>query len=199
MVQLIGTFNIIYWIGWISTELALKGFPKADLGYAMGANEIFYLLSCLALPFFSDYFPRRLMFVIAMFSLGLTMLLMGPSALFHFPDELWVMLAAFPLLGVSQVFVYPTIIPEIIERLTIELGIEEGKDEYVDTMLNDKASECFGFCWGLIMFLGPLTGSWMYTGMGAKKTTDSIALLDFFLGAILLIFNCGFSVFNEND
>ena len=96
------------------------------------------------------------------------------------------MLTAFPVLGLFSVFVYPTIIPELIERLVVELKIEEGKDEYVDMMLNDKCTECFGFVFALTTFMAPLIGSHMYTSYGAKFTTDTVAVINFFLGVILL-------------
>lgn len=73
--------------------------------------------------------------MIAMLGFGLCMILLGPSVWFGFPQgeaALYPMIAAFPFLGIFQVFVFIPIIPELFERLTYELNIKEGEDEIVD-------------------------------------------------------------------
>lgn len=42
-------------------------------------------------------------------------------------------ICAFPLLGIFQVFVFIPIIPEFFERLVYELNIKIGEDEVLDS------------------------------------------------------------------
>ena len=48
------------------------------------------------------------------------------------------------------------------------------------------------------MFVGPLIGGYMYDHLGGSRTSDYIAMVNLALGFILLSFNCGPFVFQEN-
>ena len=52
--------------------------------------------------------------------------MMGPSSFFDLPNNYWLVVSAFPILGFFQVFVFIPIIPEMIERLQVDLKITEG-------------------------------------------------------------------------
>ena len=65
-------------------------------------------------------------------------------------------------------------------------------------MLNDKANDAYGLSHFLAMFLSPIIGSILYKNYGHKVTCDTVALIDIIWATILLIFNCGFNVFEEN-
>ena len=82
------------------------------------------------------------------------MWLLGPSSLLGLPEIVWLPIAAFPLMGIFQVFVFIPIIPEMIERLQVELNIVEGEDEYIDAQLNDKCNDAYGFVYAFSMFAG---------------------------------------------
>ena len=84
---------------------------------------------------------------------------MGPSKYLDLPDELWIVVSAFPLIGIFQVFVFIPIIPEMLERLQVDLGIVEGEDETVDNALNDKVNDAYGFVYAFSNFVSPLVGS----------------------------------------
>ena len=84
---------------------------------------------------------------------------MGPSKYLDLPDELWIVVSAFPLIGIFQVFVFIPIIPEMLERLQVDLGIVEGEDETVDNALNDKVNDAYGFVYAFSNFVSPLIGS----------------------------------------
>lgn len=91
--------------------------------------------------------------------MGGCLLLMGPSELLNLPDELWIVVAGFPILGIFQVFVFIPIIPEMLERLQVDLGIVEGEDEAVDNALNDKVNDAYGFVYAFANFAAPLIGA----------------------------------------
>lgn len=84
---------------------------------------------------------------------------MGPSQYLNLPDKLWIVVSAFPLIGIFQVFVFIPIIPEMLERLQVDLGIVEGEDEKVDNALNDKVNDAYGFIYAFANFVSPLIGS----------------------------------------
>lgn len=134
----------------------------------------------------------------ALFGFGFTMLLMGPSAMFKFPDYVGIVIASFPFSGFFQVFLFIPIIPEIVERVQVKLEITAGEDDYVDSMLNDKCNDAYGFIYALSMGVSPIIGSYIEGSNGARATCDQVALLNFALGILFFVFNCGFGVFFEN-
>jgi len=78
------------------------------------------------------------------------------------------------------------------------LEITAGEDDYVDSMLNDKCNDAYGFIYALSMGLSPIIGSYIEGSNGARATCDQVALLNFALGILFFVFNCGFGVFFEN-
>lgn len=125
--------------------------------------------------------------------------LLGPSQFFNLPaDNYWFTVAAFPFMGIFQVFVFIPIIPEMLERLQVDLGIVEGQDALVDNALNDKVNDAYGLIYALSNFVSPLIGTYMHSSLGSRVDCDYIGFFNFGLAAILLIFNCGPFVFSEN-
>ena len=64
--------------------------------------------------------------------------------------------------------------------------------------LNDKANEALGFLIALTDFSAPIIGSWIYKGVGMRRAFDIIAILDFIILIVLLVFNAGLNVFQED-
>lgn len=194
-----GTFNISYFTGWVATELKAQDFDEANVGYVYGAMCITYLIGCLLLPYTCEHSPRKVQFVISMIGFAGCSFLLGPSAFFKFPsDNYWFTVAAFPCMGIFQVFVFIPIIPEILERLQVDLDIVEGQDTMIDNALNDKVNDAYGLTYALSNFVSPLVGSYMHSTLGSRVDTDYIAFMNLGLAAILLIFNCGPFAFSEN-
>ena len=194
----VGTFNVTFWSGYYSTDLALLGFDVDYVGYVLGAMSFTYLIGCLILPLTCEHGPRRFQFVIALIGMGLTCFLLGPSKLLGFPNNEWLVVTAFPVMGVFQVFVFIPIIPEIYERMQLDLGIVEGEDEVVDARLNDKVNDAYGLIYATSQFVSPNIGTWLYGYYGARTTADIVALFNLGLAAVMFVFNCGPFVFSEN-
>lgn len=77
---------------------------------------------CLILPHFCESaFPKKLQFVIAMIGYGFTAFMLGPSHILGFEYDgdyaLYFVIAAFPLMGIFQYFIFIPVIPEMLERL----------------------------------------------------------------------------------
>ena len=64
--------------------------------------------------------------------------------------------------------------------------------------LNDKVNDVYGLFYAVTMFASPLLGSYINGIIGASDLCDYTAFFNFGIGIIILIFNCGFSVFSEN-
>ena len=97
----LGTFNIVFWGGWLSTSMANPkyNFNTDNLGYVIGSQSFVYLVGCLALPYTCEAAPRRLLFCLATYGFSFCIFMMGPSKILNFPDNVWLIIAAFPLLG----------------------------------------------------------------------------------------------------
>lgn len=80
-----GTFNLVFMMGYISTELVDYDLPENDVGYIMALQNLTYMPMCIILPRFCEHsFPKKLQFVIAMIGYGFTCFLLGPSAVLGF-------------------------------------------------------------------------------------------------------------------
>lgn len=194
----IGTFNIIFFTGFMATNLASNGFNANNVGYVYGSQSFVYLFSCILFHKFSGDFPRKLSFVIAMISLTLIMFLMGPSQILHFPNYNQLIISAFPLLGLIQVLVFIPILPEMIERMQVDLKIVEGQNEVVDAALNDKINDAYGLIYALSNFVSPIIGAALEKQFGQRSTCDYTAFMNLSLGILFFVFNCGPFVFQEN-
>lgn len=199
-----GTFNLVFFYGYIATELADLGLPESDVGYVMALQNVTYLPMCLILPRFCESaFPKKLQFVIAMLGYGLTCFLLGPSNILGIPynkdgGSLYLVISAFPLMGIFQYFIFIPVIPEMLERLQGDLEIVEGEDEEMDNAINDKVNDAYGFIYAFSSFASPLIGSAFYSSFGAPKSCDIWAFMNFGLAGIFFIFNCGIFVFSEH-
>ena len=96
-----GTFGVVDFVGFISTELVhAKGMSDDAVGYLFFGQCMLYLFMCLIYPYVFEHSSRKLQFVVASWGMGLCHLLMGPSNLLKMPDELWIIIAGMNLIGV---------------------------------------------------------------------------------------------------
>ena len=159
---------------------------------------------CLILPRFCEHsFPKKLQFVIAMIGYGFTCFLLGPSNMLGFADMssnagLAFVIAAFPMMGIFQYFIFIPVIPEMLERVQGDFNIVEGEDEELDNAINDKVNDAYGFMYAFSSFVSPLIGSILQENYGSPFACDIFAFTNFGIAAILFLFNCGIFVFSEH-
>ena len=155
LICMVGTFDITYWSGFISVELAQMGMNGNYVGYVLGAQSVTYIVACLIYPYTIEHSPRMLQFAVCLLGYALCNLLLGPSLWLHFPDSVWLPVLSFPIQGVMQVLVFIPVLPEMIERMQVKLKISEGEDEILDGQLNDKINDPQDFE-GIIQFFSCL-------------------------------------------
>ena len=86
----------------------------------------------------------------------------------------------------------------MLERVTVELNAVEGEDAELDATIYDKVNDAYGFIFALAMFVGQLSGGFMFDQIGGHRTGDYVAISNLVVGIFLLLFNCGPFVFKEN-
>ncbi len=85
MICFIGTFNIVFFTGFMSNILSSKKiseselFPENYVGLVYGSQSFTYLFACLLFHSNCGKIPRKLGFIVAIVSMGLIMFLLGPS------------------------------------------------------------------------------------------------------------------------
>lgn len=109
--------------------------------------------------------------------------------------SIWMVIFAFPTIGIFQYFVFIPIIPEMLERLQVGMEVVEGEDEELDAAINDKVNDAYGVIYALSNGVGPLGGSLLEKAIGGRLTSDYIALMNFAVVIVLFVFNCGPFVF----
>ena len=75
----IGTFNVVFFEGWITTELERRGMQEGATGYVLGAMCFMYLFMCLILPYTCGNWPRKFLYTFCMFGLAFSLLFLGPT------------------------------------------------------------------------------------------------------------------------
>lgn len=85
MIILIGTFNLVFFAGYIAIQLVDLDLSENNVGYVLALQNITYLPMCFVFPrIFNKLLPRKLQFVIAMLGFSVTCLLLGPSEFMSF-------------------------------------------------------------------------------------------------------------------
>jgi hypothetical protein len=92
----------------------------------MAIPAFVYLISCLLLPYTCEHTSRKFLFFLSMMGFAGCIFLLGPSEILGLPDNVWLIIASQPPMGIFQVFVFIPIIPEMLERLQVDLQISEG-------------------------------------------------------------------------
>jgi MFS family permease len=106
----------------------LKGLGEEYVGFVFAVNSIAYFTCCLLFHKLCGKISRKFLFTFSLFSAGLTMFLFGPSILIQLPNNYWLTIVAFLLLGIIQTFFFIPLIPEMIERMQVDLNIKEGEN-----------------------------------------------------------------------
>jgi len=108
MIALIGTFDIMFFKGFLADELkgneddlANGGINFADYtGAIMAIPAFVYLVACLLLPYTCEHTSRKFLFFVSMMGFAGCILLLGPSEILGFPDNVWLIIASQPPMGI---------------------------------------------------------------------------------------------------
>ena len=107
-------------------------------------------------------------------------------------------IAAFPMMGIFQYFIFIPVIPEMLERIQGDFGIIEGENPDLDNAVNDKVNDAYGLVYAFSNFVSPLAGSIVASTYDRSIAGDIWAFTNFGLAVILFLFNCGIFVFSEH-
>ncbi len=84
-------------------------------------SPFFYIISGNFIRNIIEKAPRRIFMFLAFILVSIGLLLMGPSELIGFPDEIWLLYIGTGLIGLASGFVFIPILPEVIESVYINL------------------------------------------------------------------------------
>lgn len=200
LICFLGTFNCIFWIGWLASELSTKnGFSKSYFGYAYAMHSLTYLSSCFLYGHFGEGLPKKLVMTAGILLSGISFILLGPFVWLDVPNILGLKLFGLVLQGLCQVAFFLPIIPEMIENLMVDFNIEEGNQKKLDIKLNDKVNDLYALIFAITNFVAPNIGSFMYTTLGGGFTFSIMALVSIFIGSVSFLFNCGPTPFKDNQ
>jgi len=95
----VGTFGIVFYTGFLASELVNMGMTDSSVGYVYASQTCAYVIMCLAYPYTFEHTSRKLQFVIAMIGFGLCHFMMGPSQMMGLPDSKWITIIGMTVLG----------------------------------------------------------------------------------------------------
>ena len=83
-----GTYNIMFWASWIEIYFTRMG-NENYAGISILVMGLFYLSTCVALPYTCEHAPRRFAFVLTFIGFGFCCMFMGPSHILGMYDSDW--------------------------------------------------------------------------------------------------------------
>ena len=129
------------------------GVSKDVVGYYFSIGCFTYALASPFVGLLCAKIPRRYVTLSAFLMVAISMFLLGPSELMHFPDKLGMTLTGIGCLGFSVSFVFVPLLPEIVSAVSDKEGIEQ------TPFLCDKASGIFNSAYGIGNCVAPLVGA----------------------------------------
>jgi MFS family permease len=93
MIALIGTFDIMFFKGFLSVDLEKKGFVD-NAGLIMALPAFVYLVACLLLPYTCEHSSRKFLFFLSMIGFAGCIALLGPSEILNLPDNVWLIISS---------------------------------------------------------------------------------------------------------
>ena len=102
MIALIGTFDIMFFKGFLAEELKGNEEDQADgginfadyTGAIMAIPAFVYLVACLLLPYTCEHTSRKFLFFFSMMGFAGCIFLLGPSEILGFPDNVYLVIAS---------------------------------------------------------------------------------------------------------
>ena len=143
---------------------------SALIGLIFGLPVIAYVLTgpFLMAPL-TKHWVKRSIIQSGFLVFGVSLLLVGPSAVLHFGENLYLMLLGMFTIGVAAAFTVIPIIPEMLEAVDGKFA-DKGK-------VKDVSSGIFNMANGLGQVAGPLSAGALKTKVGFAYTTDIFALI----------------------
>ena len=83
----------------LTLVLTSYGIPVTSIGYWFAIPCVAYIIMTLLISSYIAYLPRRLLFFTSFIAVTLSLLLMGPSTLLGFPDDVYLIIAGRGLIG----------------------------------------------------------------------------------------------------
>lgn len=130
----IADYNICFYEGFFPLRMEQIYFVDESLmGFVLMCNTLPYLFSCILVPLIFKKVPTKVKFIICYLMSAVGYMFIGPSQLFHIPDQhLIVVLVGLLIHGAGQAFILVPTIPETIEAIQLEFNVIDGVDPMLD-------------------------------------------------------------------
>lgn len=112
-------------------EPVLSNYLIHNFGVSDNVVGYYFSIGCFTYAFASPFvgimcarIPRRYVTLSAFLMVAISMFLLGPSEVLHFPNQLGLTLGGIGFLGFSVSFVFVPLLPEIVAAVSEKEGIE---------------------------------------------------------------------------
>ena len=166
-----------------------------QIGFFFALFSVFYIPTSISIQWIPKWIEQRIIISFSMLASSLAYFFVGPSHLFHFPqDSLLLIGIGWSVLGVTLAAYLVPILPELNKAALASLQ-QHDEEEGNDTELENRRRQVKALCSGIFnSFLGigqivaPLYGSSFTSWIGFQLTTDSVGLLG--IGFFFVYFTC---------
>jgi len=157
----------------LSLQMETLGWTLNDTGFAFALLSLTWGLGAPLVGLICRYVNRRVVTFLFLITVGVALLLVGPSAVLGLQPSVGIVLAGLALLGFGVSGCYVAVLPEMVSAIN-----EEG-DAPQNSQVNDKAVALGGMGFALGAILGPPIGGAICDAKGFQFTTDTFALIAF--------------------
>jgi hypothetical protein len=169
----------------LSIRLIELGFPQETVAYFFLIGAVTNISSSLTLSFVKMPFTKRSLIIFGLLSSTVSNLLMGPSALFHFPQTLLCIGFGQALLGIFNPFLLINCLTEMVD--VIEMKFPD-LDEQSKMKIYDNTSGLYNTMLGMGEVLGPIYATAVAESRGFSSCCDYVALASLTLGILYIVF-----------
>ena len=168
----------------LATRLLDFELTTTQIGLFFAILPIFYIPSSVAVQFFPTWIEKRVTMILAALFSSFSFLFIGPSQMFNFPDQLYLMGIGQALVGL---FIPYMLIPALPEMVDYSLPLYPGQERET----NDLSSGIFGAFLGIGQVLSPPYGSFMTARHGFRTTSDVVAIICFIFSLLYFVLGNG--------
>ena len=113
------------------------------IGFYFFFSSFFYILGSLLCPIIFFYVPRRIQYIFYFFVSTIGFTLMGPSALFNLPDNIYLIVLGMSIQSFFSPICFIQCLPEAMEAVQVKYNIVDNFNPEIDGFLSDTLSSMY--------------------------------------------------------
>jgi len=184
----------------LSLHMETLGWNLNDTGFAFALFSLTWGLGSPVAGLICQHVNRRVVILLFFITVGVSLLLVGPSAVLGLHSSVGIVLVGLTFLGFGVAGCCVPVVPEMVSAINEEESKKYGGEAKQNSQVNDKVSALYNMGFAVGAVLGPPIGGAIGDARGFSYTSDIFAMIAFaFAGVYLLVVVIPTWYFNKNN